>query len=106
MQSGQKCSTGDGKRKSLHPRLAGLLLDCEHEEHDAKVGRVAEAKISGIHLEAMEGAFSENTQSHKAGHIETLRPQMGIYESLLECSRKPDPNMLYYKRETRTSRIL
>ena len=30
----------------------------------------------------------------------------GPSKSLLECSRKSNPEMLYYKRETRTSRIL
>ena len=88
------------------PRLAGLLLDCRHEEHDTKMGRVAEAKIPGIHLETMEGALSTNTQPHETGHTETQGPQVGICESLLEGSRKPDTNKLYYKRETRTSRIL
>ena len=70
------------------------------------MGRVAEAKIPGIHLEAMEGAFSKDTQPHETGHTETLCLQMGICESLLECSWKPNSAKLYYKRETRTSRIL
>ena len=74
-----------------------VLLDCGHEEHNAKMGRVAEAKIPGIHLEAMEGAFSKDTQPHETGHTETLCLQMGICESLLECSRKPDIDSVYYQ---------
>ena len=46
------------------------------------------------------------TQPHETGHTETLCLQMGICESLLECSWKPNSAKLYYKRETRTSRIL
>lgn len=58
---------------------------------------MAKAKISGIHLEAVEGALGTDTQPHKTGHTEILRPQMGICESLLECSRKPNSAKLYYK---------
>ena len=54
----------------------------------------------------MEGAVSKDTQPHETGHTETLCLQMGICESLLECSRKPNSAKLYDKRETRTSRIL
>ena len=37
-QSGQKCPSGDGESKCLHPWLAWLLRDCEHEDNDAEMG--------------------------------------------------------------------
>ena len=77
-QSGQKCPESDGKRKSLHPGMAGLLRDSQHEDDNATMGRVAETETPGLHLETMEGSGSENTKPHKAGHTEILRPQMGI----------------------------
>ena len=86
--------------------MAGLLRDSEHEDNDAQMGLMAETEASGLHLETMESAVSEDTQPHKVGHSEILCQQMGIWESLLESSRKPGANTLNNKRETRTSRIL
>ena len=37
-QSGQKCPSGDAESKGLHPGLAWLLRDCEHEDNNAEMG--------------------------------------------------------------------
>ena len=57
-------------------------------------------------METMEGSESENTKPYEAGHTEIQSPQMGIHQSLLECSRKPGVEMLNNERTTRTGGIL
>ena len=41
--------------------------------------------------------IDKHTQPYEIGHTEIPRLQMGLHESVLECSRKSDINMLYNK---------
>ena len=77
--------------------MAGLLRDSEHEDDNAKMGRMAKTETSSLHMETMEGSESENTKPYEVGYTETLRLQMGIYQGLLECSRESGANMLNNK---------
>ena len=53
-QSGQKRPSGDVQGKSIHPRMAWLLLHSEYAKHYEKLGRMAETPSSDVYLEAME----------------------------------------------------
>ena len=66
-QSGQKCPGRDAEGKGLHPRLAGLLRDSEHEDDDAKMGRVAAPPFTDVYLETMEESKDESKEPDEAG---------------------------------------
>ena len=64
----QKCPGRDAECKGLHPGLAGLLRDCEYEDDNAKVGRMAEKKIPLLYLEAVEASQNESKEPCKVGN--------------------------------------
>ena len=77
MQLGEECPQGDVERKDIHPWIAGLLGDIEHNTNNVKVGRMAEKATACLHLELMEGSKSKNTKSHETAKI--LRSQVGLF---------------------------
>lgn len=75
-QPGQKCPGRDAEDKSLHPGLAGLLRDSEHENNHAGMGRLAAPQIPVLHLEAMEESTDESKELNEVGYA----PMAGIQE--------------------------
>ena len=47
--------------------MAGLLRDSEHEDDDARLGRMAAPPLSDVHLEAMEEPKDKDKESHEIG---------------------------------------
>lgn len=52
--------------------MAGLLRDSEHEDDDAKMGRVAKKETPCLHLETMGSPKGENTKPNKTGHTKII----------------------------------
>ena len=93
--------------KGLHPGLAWLLRNCEYEDNDAKMGRMAAKKVPMLYLETMETPknkseeFNETRDASVAGSPERKHSE-GI---LGNCGERHSPTH-YHKRKTRTGRIL
>ena len=61
-QMRQYCQ-GHGKDKAEDAWLAELLWNCRHEEQHRETERLAVSPYSYVHLEAMEKAGNEKTQT-------------------------------------------
>ena len=106
-QSGQECPKGDGKRKGLHPGMAGLHRDSEHEDDNGRLGRVATLPLSDVHLEAVEESKNKSQKSDEIGNSGMASLRSGVlWKSLLESSTSPKRPMGNLKQKTRTGRIL
>ena len=106
-QSGQKCPEGDGKRKGLHPWMAGLLRDSEHEDNDARMGRLATSSFPHVHMEAVEETQNEGEEPHDIGDAGVASSQERKHtEGILGGCRKWNTHPHNNKQKTRTGRIL
>ena len=97
----------DAEGKSLHPGLAGLLRDSEHENNHAGMGRMAAPQIPVLHLEAMEKTRNQSEKSHAAG--DTRVAGVGckqLSKSLLAHGEEWSCTKGTLKRKTRTGGIL
>ena len=87
--------------------MAGLLRNSEHEDNDAKMGRVAEKKAPGVHLEAMEESQDESEESNDVGNAKMASLQKRkLTKGILGGCRKWNSHPHNNKQKTRTGRIL
>lgn len=105
-QPGQKCPGRDAEGKGLHPGLAGLLRDCEHEDNHAGMGRLAAPPLQMLYLETMEETQDESKEPDEIGDA----PVAGVGgeqlpESLLAHGEERSCAAGNLKRKTRTGRI-
>ena len=86
--------------------MAGLLRDSEHEDDDAKIGRVAAPPFTDVYLETVEESTDESKEPDEVGDA----PMAGIQEwklseGVLGSCRKRYSHAHNNKQETRSSRI-